>query len=280
MRVAVEPGEGRRGARLRQRRQHRRADGDLALRAEDHAGIDRPAIATVLPNTKGGYTYVLDLGANVDCTPEQLLQFGVMGAMLVAAVEHKERPIGRPAQHRRRGHQGQRNGEAARRELLRASGLNFTATSKATTSTRAPPTSWSATASSATSLLKASEGVAKMIVGFLREEFTRNAAGTCSRRWWRCRCSRRFARAWIPAQYNGASLLGLKRHRHQEPRLGRRVRLRPARSSARVEEVAQRACRSASQQRMAQMPLRCPRARRNDLLRASPAPAATCRRAS
>src|SRR5688572_2945137 len=55
-------------------------------------GIDRPAIATVLPNMKGGYTYVLDLGANVDCTPEQLAQFGAMGAMLVAAVEHKERP--------------------------------------------------------------------------------------------------------------------------------------------------------------------------------------------
>ena len=83
------------------------------------AGIDRPAIATVLPNMKGGYTYVLDLGANVDCTPEQLLQFGVMGAMLVAAVEHKERPTRRPAQHRRRGHQGQRDGEARGRAAAR-----------------------------------------------------------------------------------------------------------------------------------------------------------------
>jgi glycerol-3-phosphate acyltransferase PlsX len=55
-------------------------------------GVDRPAIATVLPNMKGGFTYVLDLGANVDCTPEQLMQFGVMGAMLVSAVEHRERP--------------------------------------------------------------------------------------------------------------------------------------------------------------------------------------------
>src|SRR3954470_19362250 len=56
------------------------------------SGVDRPAIATVLPNQKGTFTYVLDLGANVDCTPEQLMQFGVMGAMLVAAVERKERP--------------------------------------------------------------------------------------------------------------------------------------------------------------------------------------------
>src|SRR2546425_4634341 len=48
-------------------------------------GIDRPAIATVLPNMRRTNTYVLDLGANVDCTPENLLQFGIMGAMLVAA---------------------------------------------------------------------------------------------------------------------------------------------------------------------------------------------------
>jgi len=37
-------------------------------------GIDRPAIATVMPNQKDGYTTVLDLGANVDCTAEHLLQ--------------------------------------------------------------------------------------------------------------------------------------------------------------------------------------------------------------
>src|SRR5207244_8793393 len=39
------------------------------------AGIDRPAIASVLPNMRRTNTYVLDLGANVDCTPENLLQF-------------------------------------------------------------------------------------------------------------------------------------------------------------------------------------------------------------
>src|SRR5688500_1278346 len=39
-------------------------------------GIDRPAIATVLPNMRRTNTYVLDLGANVDCSAEHLLQFG------------------------------------------------------------------------------------------------------------------------------------------------------------------------------------------------------------
>ena len=38
-------------------------------------GIDRPAIATSLPNQLGSATTVLDLGANVDCTAEHLLQF-------------------------------------------------------------------------------------------------------------------------------------------------------------------------------------------------------------
>ncbi|MCL4184763.1 MAG: phosphate acyltransferase, partial [Burkholderiaceae bacterium] len=39
------------------------------------AGIDRPAIATQLPNQNGGTTTMLDLGANVDCEPQHLLQF-------------------------------------------------------------------------------------------------------------------------------------------------------------------------------------------------------------
>jgi glycerol-3-phosphate acyltransferase PlsX len=55
-------------------------------------GIDRPAIATVMPNMRGGFTTVLDLGANVDCTAEHLLQFAFMGSALVAAVEGKANP--------------------------------------------------------------------------------------------------------------------------------------------------------------------------------------------
>src|SRR5450631_686437 len=55
-------------------------------------GIDRPAIAAVMPNQLGGYTTVLDLGANVDCTAEHLLQFAVMGSALVAAVTGKAEP--------------------------------------------------------------------------------------------------------------------------------------------------------------------------------------------
>ena len=55
-------------------------------------GVERPAICTILPNQKGGPTYVLDLGANVDCEPEHLHQFARMASALVACVEGKSRP--------------------------------------------------------------------------------------------------------------------------------------------------------------------------------------------
>ncbi|MDO9219042.1 MAG: phosphate acyltransferase, partial [Lacisediminimonas sp.] len=55
-------------------------------------GVDRPAICTILPNQKGGPTYMLDLGANVDCEPQHLHQFAMMGSALVAAVEGIARP--------------------------------------------------------------------------------------------------------------------------------------------------------------------------------------------
>ena len=49
-------------------------------------GIERPAIAKFLPTSDGGLTCVLDLGANIDSTPEHLLQFAIMGSQLVQAV--------------------------------------------------------------------------------------------------------------------------------------------------------------------------------------------------
>ena len=58
-------------------------------------GIDRPAIATVMPNERDTFTTVLDLGANVDCEAEHLLQFAVMGSALVTASEGKPSPVGR-----------------------------------------------------------------------------------------------------------------------------------------------------------------------------------------
>ncbi len=55
-------------------------------------GVERPAIVSVIPS-RGGHTYMLDLGANASCTPAQLCQFAVMGSVLAADLEGAhERP--------------------------------------------------------------------------------------------------------------------------------------------------------------------------------------------
>jgi len=171
-------------------------------------GIDRPAIAAVLPNMKGGYTYVLDLGANVDCTPEQLMQFGVMGAMLVAAVEHKERPsVGLL----NIGVEDIKGNETVKRaaELLRASGLNFAGNVEGDDIYKGTSDVVVCDGFVGNALLKASEGVATMIVGFLRQEFTRNPWRMLAA--WMAGPVRAALRSRMdPAKYNGASLLGLK----------------------------------------------------------------------
>ena len=50
-------------------------------------GVHRPAICAIIPNQSGGPTYMLDLGANVDCEPQHLHQFALMGSVLVKAME-------------------------------------------------------------------------------------------------------------------------------------------------------------------------------------------------
>jgi glycerol-3-phosphate acyltransferase PlsX len=56
------------------------------------AGVDRPAICSIMPNEKDRPTYMLDLGANVDCEPHHLHQFAIMGSVLYSAVEGVKRP--------------------------------------------------------------------------------------------------------------------------------------------------------------------------------------------
>jgi len=171
-------------------------------------GIDRPAIATVLPNMRGGWTYVLDLGANVDCTPEQLMQFGVMGAMLVAAVEHKERPsVGLL----NIGVEDIKGNETVKRaaDLLRDSGLNFHGNVEGDDIFKGTTDVVVCDGFVGNSVLKAAEGVATMIVAFLRQEFSRNLfrkiAALVA-----LPVLNALRRRMDPGRYNGASLLGLR----------------------------------------------------------------------
>ena len=171
-------------------------------------GIDRPAIATLLPNMRGGWTYVLDLGANVDCTPEQLMQFGVMGAMLVAAVEHKERPsVGLL----NIGVEDIKGNETVKRaaDLLRDSGLNFHGNVEGDDIFKGTTDVVVCDGFVGNAVLKASEGVVTMIVAFLRQEFSRSLfrkiAALVA-----LPVLNALRRRMDPGRYNGASLLGLR----------------------------------------------------------------------
>jgi glycerol-3-phosphate acyltransferase PlsX len=171
-------------------------------------GIDRPAIATVLPNMRGGSTYVLDLGANVDCTAEHLLQFGIMGAMLVAAVEHKQRPsVGLL----NIGVEDIKGNEAVKRaaELLRGSGLNFSGNVEGDDIYKGSVDVVVCDGFVGNVALKASEGVAQMMATALREEFSRNAF-TRMLALAALPVIRAFRRRMDHRRYNGASLLGLR----------------------------------------------------------------------
>jgi phosphate acyltransferase len=56
------------------------------------AGVDRPALATILPTPNGWPSLLLDVGANVDCEPENLVQFAMMGQMYAQHVLKVEDP--------------------------------------------------------------------------------------------------------------------------------------------------------------------------------------------
>ena len=169
-------------------------------------GIDRPAIATPLP-TLNGRTYVLDLGANVDCEAEHLRQFAVMGAALAASVEHRERPsIGllNIGEETIKGNETVK--EAA--ELLRQSGLNFHGNVEGDDIFKGTVDVVVCDGFVGNVALKSSEGAAKLIAEALRREFKRNLItqliGLIA-----LPVIRAFKRKMDPRAYNGATLLGL-----------------------------------------------------------------------
>ena len=176
-------------------------------------GIDRPAIATVMPNRRDGFTTVLDLGANVDCTPEHLLQFAVMGSALVAAVDGKEEPTRRPAQHRRRSHQGQRDDQAGGRVAARRGGgrpdPNFHGNVEGNDIFKGTTDIVVCDGFVGNVLLKTSEGLASMLSDFIKQEFTRNVF-TKLAALVALPVLKRFKARVDQRRYNGAALLGLR----------------------------------------------------------------------
>lgn len=170
-------------------------------------GIDRPAISTAIPAIQG-HTHMLDLGANIDSTAEHLFQFAVMGSVLAQAVDNIESPrigllnIGAEAI---KGNDQVK--EASR--MLEASTLNYCGFVEGDGIFADAADVVVCDGFVGNISLKSSEGVAKMVGHYMREEFNRN---------WFNKISgilampvlKAFKNRIDPRQYNGASLLGLQ----------------------------------------------------------------------
>jgi len=170
-------------------------------------GIDRPAIASQLP-TRRGVTTALDLGANVNCTPEHLLQFAVMGSALVTAMDGNERPsIGLL----NIGEEDIKGNDTVKQaaELLKSSGLNFYGNVEGTDIYKGTTDVIVCDGFVGNVALKTSEGLATMLADFLREEFTRNLLSKLLALF-ALPILRSFKRRVDPRRYNGATLIGLK----------------------------------------------------------------------
>ena len=176
------------------------------------AGIDRPAIATQLPHAKGGATTVLDLGANVDCSADDLLQFAVLGSALVSALTGNESPsvgllnVGEEAI---KGSETIKKASQLLRTAANAQDLNFYGNVEGNDIFKGTTDIVVCDGFVGNVALKATEGVASMIVDFLRNEYSSSIWGKLAAivsypvlKSLKNRLDHR--------RYNGAALLGLR----------------------------------------------------------------------
>ena len=170
-------------------------------------GIDRPAIASQLPTSKG-VTTALDLGANVNCTAEQLVQFAVMGSALASAVYGIDRPtVGllNIGEEEIKGNDVVK--EAA--DLLRSSGLNFYGNVEGDDIYKGTTDVVVCDGFVGNVFLKGSEGLVMMLYQILKQEFTRNPLTRVSALV-AYPVLRGLKRRLDPRRHNGATLIGLK----------------------------------------------------------------------
>ena len=170
-------------------------------------GIDRPAIVSSLPSGSG-HTHVLDLGANVDTTARQLFEFAVMGSVLVSAVDEVARPrvaLLNIGQEEIKGNEQVK--EAA--TMLASSSLNYIGFVEGDDIFKGAADVVVCDGFVGNVALKSSEGVAKMISGFMREQFGRTLL-TRAAYVLAAPVLKALRDRMDPRRYNGASFVGLQ----------------------------------------------------------------------
>lgn len=170
-------------------------------------GIDRPAIMARVP-TRQGAVYMLDLGANADCTADQLFQFAVMGSVVARVTESIERPKIALLNIGQEDIKGNDTVKQAAAQLSASNELNYVGFVEGDSILEHRCDVVVCDGFSGNVALKTMEGTAKLIRHFLEEEFRGSAyghlAGLVS---WPV--LRSLSRRLDPRRYNGASLVGL-----------------------------------------------------------------------
>lgn len=171
-------------------------------------GIDRPAIVVAMPTQKG-FTQMLDLGANVDCTPQHLFEFAIMGTVLCQVVMGMERPRVAVLNIGKEEIKGNLLAKGAHHLLLEAKDqIDYVGFIEADQIYDGGADIIVCDGFVGNIALKSVEGVAHVIAHFLKLEFTRNVytklIGMLAKP-----ILKRAAKHIDPRGYNGASLLGL-----------------------------------------------------------------------
>jgi len=171
------------------------------------AGIDRPAIISALPSIEG-HTHVLDLGANIDSTSEHLFQFAVMGSVIASAIDNTEFPRVGLLNVGEEEMKGSDTVKVAA-QLLSNSALNYIGFVEGDDIYKGGADVVVCDGFVGNVGLKTSEGVAKMISYYMKEEFNRNIItkliGLLT-----LPVLKSFRKKIDPRQYNGASFAGLR----------------------------------------------------------------------
>jgi len=170
-------------------------------------GIDRPAICTSIPSIEG-HNHILDLGANIDCSPEHLFQFAVMGSVLASAVDGIDNPrVGllNIGEEEIKGNEVVKGAH----KLLQGGGLNYVGYIEGDGVFKGGTDVVVCDGFNGNVMLKTTEGVAKMISHFMKEAFTRGLFSRLAALV-ALPVLKALRRRIDPRRYNGASLLGLR----------------------------------------------------------------------
>ncbi|MGP1947204.1 MAG: phosphate acyltransferase PlsX [Arsenophonus sp. NC-PG7-MAG3] len=175
-------------------------------------GIERPALTTILPNQKHGKTIVLDLGANVNCDSQMLVQFAVMGAVMAEEVINISNPRVALLNIGEEESKGLDNIREADSILKAISSINYIGYIEGNELLTGKTDVFVCDGFAGNITLKTMEGVIRVILSLINPSTTENKISSwiikLIKPWLQNRILKRFEHL-DPDQYNGASLLGL-----------------------------------------------------------------------